>query len=68
MRLWPVFEVHRENLVSFDSLDGRQVCGIYVSLLPSIEVLRTSIGKRKTARFLPDSLSLVKTIKVLKYL
>ena len=45
VRLWPVFEVHRENLPNYDLLDSRRVSGIYVSLLPSIGFLHTCFGK-----------------------
>ena len=45
MRLWPAFEVHQEELPTFDSLDWRQFSGICVSLLTSIDVLRAPYGE-----------------------
>ena len=48
MRLWPASEVYQENLLLFDSLDWRQVSGIYVWLSPSIGVSRASFGQLQT--------------------
>ena len=42
MRLWPVFEVHQENLLTSDLLGWRPVSWICVLLSPSIGVLRIS--------------------------
>ena len=53
LHLWSAFEVFQENPLTFDSLDCRQISGSYVSLSPSIGVLRTSFGK--LPEFLPDS-------------
>ena len=53
MRLWPVFEVHQENLLTFDLPEWRQVSRICILLLPLIEILRTSF--EKLPDFLPIS-------------
>ena len=56
VRVWPAFEARQKILFIFDSLDWRQLSGIYVSLSPSIGVLCTSFGKLPD--FLPNSLGL----------
>ena len=56
MRLWPIFEVHQENQIGFDSLGWRQVPGVCNLPLTLIEFLRTSYAK--LPRFFPDTLGL----------
>ena len=49
-RLWPVFEIHQENLLTFNSLDCRQVSGICFTV--AFEGGFT-YSLRQTARILP---------------